>query len=109
MTTIRDLVARIDEVDDDDRFDVTGQDMPWLTARVVPLAGFDEIAPLFAEELRLCEELADVETPEWTAAYERVRSETRLRDAEGQDVAEYLLHIDGSKASWRWHDEPFNG
>ena len=39
--------------------------------------------------------LEDEETPEWTAAYDRIRSETRLINPSGHEVAELLLHIDG--------------
>jgi hypothetical protein len=27
---------------------------------------------------------------------------------DGRDVPEYLLHIDGDEAWWRWSDEPFD-
>lgn len=87
---------------------VNGHDMPSVSAHVVPLPGFDRLAPLFAEELRRLNELEDVETPEWAAAYDAIRRETRLRDPAGRDVPEYLLHIDGLEAWWRWHHEPFD-
>ncbi|MBX6751337.1 MAG: hypothetical protein IRY85_17015 [Micromonosporaceae bacterium] len=31
-----------------------------------------------------------------------------LRNPEGRDVPEFLLHIDGDQAWWRWSDEPFD-
>ncbi|HVF05724.1 MAG TPA: hypothetical protein VNA20_12860 [Frankiaceae bacterium] len=85
---------------------VTGRDQPWLLARVESRAGFDAVAPLFAEELRLLDRL-DSDAEEWEAAYRRVRAATRLTDPAGDDVAEYLLHVDGDQAWWRRHHEPF--
>jgi hypothetical protein len=87
---------------------VTDTNFPWLNARVVPLPGFEQVAPLFEEEARLLDELADVESPEWTAAYKRVRIETRQPYPDGRDVPEYQLHIEGEHAWWRWSDEPFS-
>jgi hypothetical protein len=86
---------------------VSGSDFPWLHGDVEPCDGFEDVAPLFEEELGLLDAIKDVETPEWTAAYERIRAETRLTDPEGRDVAEYLLHINEEQAWWRWSDEPF--
>lgn len=86
---------------------VTESDLPWLVARVSPLPGFDAVAPLFASEARLVAELQDVETAEWAEAYDRIRRETRLTYPDGRDVPEYLLHIEGDQAWWRWSDEPF--
>lgn len=90
------------------RLQVSDQDFPWLHARVGPCEGFDAVAPLFEEELRLLGALRDVETPEWTAAHERIRTVTRLTHPDGREVPEYLLHIDGDRAWWRWSDEPFD-
>jgi hypothetical protein len=58
--------------------------------------------------LRLINALTDEETPEWTAAYKRIRSETKLTDPDGREVPEYLVHIEGAAAWWRWSDEPFD-
>ncbi|MGN6722322.1 MAG: hypothetical protein ACTHJM_06900 [Marmoricola sp.] len=91
------------------RLEVVEAAFPWLHATVVRESGFDEVAPLFAEELRQHENLAEVETPEWTAACEAIRRETALVRPDGQNVAEYLLHIDGASAWWRWSDDPFQG
>jgi hypothetical protein len=87
---------------------VCGGDFPWAQATVVRHAGFADVEPLFVEEHRLLNELKDEETAEWTAAYEQIRRETRLTQPGGGDVAEYLLHIDGDEAWWRWSDEPFD-
>lgn len=80
---------------------------PWLTAVVHPLTGFEAVAPLFRDELRELDDLADEESPQWAAAYNAIRAQTTLLDPRGNAVPEYLLHIDGSEAWWRWDDEPF--
>lgn len=87
--------------------EVVEEGFPWLTAIVHPLAGYDAVAPLFREELHQLDELAEEETPEWTAAYNAIRAQTTLLDSQGNAVPEYLLHIDGAEAWWRWADEPF--
>lgn len=87
---------------------VTESDFPWLHARVEPAEGFADVAPLFAEEARLAESIEDEVSPEWEAAHDRLRRATRLTHPDGRDVPEYLLHIDGHDAWWRWSDEPFD-
>jgi hypothetical protein len=86
---------------------VTEQAFPWLHATVRADPGFSKVARLFADELRLLDELGDVETPEWTAAYEAIRAATQLAGPDGRDVPEFLLHIDGDQAWWRWSDDAF--
>lgn len=87
---------------------VTEGDFPWLSGRVVTHEGFAALAPLFADEVRLLNELTDEETPEWTAAYDEIRARTVLTNPAGIPVPEYLLHIEGEDAWWRWSDEPFD-
>ncbi len=43
-----------------------------------------------------------------TAAYNAIRTVVTLRYPEGHEVPEFLLHIDGDVAWWRWSDEPFD-
>jgi hypothetical protein len=43
----------------------------------------------------------------WESAYLRVREAVRLVGPDGQDVPEFVLHVDGGRAWWRWADEPF--
>lgn len=86
---------------------VTGGDFPWLNARVEPRDGFDELRPLFAEELRLLDHVDD-DADSYAAAYEAVRRTVTLRRPDGCDAPEFLLHIDGTKAWWRWSDEAFD-
>ncbi len=79
-----------------------------MTAIVHPQVGFEAAARLFREELGHLEDLADEESPQWAATYDAIRAQTTLLDPAGNAVPEYLLHIDGAKAWWRWHDEPFS-
>ncbi|MBM2623167.1 hypothetical protein JIG36_47490 [Actinoplanes sp. LDG1-06] len=80
---------------------VTDGDFPWLYARVEARAGLAELRPLFADELRLL----DDDPEAWEKAYDELRSVVTLRCPEGHDVPEFLLHLDGDEAWWRWSDE----
>jgi hypothetical protein len=82
---------------------ITGGDFPWLNARVEPGDGFEDLRPMFAEELR---RLDDDES--WEEAYDAVRAAVTLRYPDGRDVPEFLLHVEGGEAWWRWSDEPFD-
>ena len=67
--------------------------------------GFERYRELFAKEL------AAGEARQWSAAeifYYRIRSELRLAQPDGGDVAEFLLHVEDDEAWWRWNDEPFD-
>jgi hypothetical protein len=86
---------------------VTGGDFPWLHARVRPYPGLEELRPLFDEERRLLDEL-DNHVEAWEAAYEQVRASVTLRYPDGRTVPEFLLHLDGDEAWWRWSDETFD-
>ena len=86
---------------------VTGGDFPWLNADVHPFPGFEEVRPLFDEELRLLDDV-DNHVEAWEAAYEKVRETVALRYPDGSEVPEFLLHIDKGEAWWRWSDEAFN-
>lgn len=85
---------------------VTGGDFPWLNATVRATPAFDELRPLFVDELRLLDRL-DQDVEAWEAAYDRVRREVILERPDGFAVPEFLLHVDGEEAWWRWSDEPF--
>ena len=86
---------------------VYGDDFPWVNARLVPREAFEEIRPIFEDELRLLDDEENIEA--WEQAYYRVRSEVKLAHPDGHLVPEFLLHIDGREAWWRWSDEPFSG
>jgi hypothetical protein len=84
---------------------VTGGDFPWLDARVEARPAFEPLRPLFAEEL------AATEAEEWDRAdrlYRAVNDAVRFVDPQGVAVAEFLLHIQGDQAWWRWSYEPFD-
>jgi hypothetical protein len=86
---------------------VTGSDFPWLEARVEPRRGLEALRPLFAEELALVES-DRLDDERWEAVHRRLRRRLRLVDPDGGEPAEFLLHVDGDKAWWRWNEEPFN-
>jgi hypothetical protein len=83
---------------------VTGGDFPWLNAEVRPAERFERVRPLFEEELRRLDQLDD-DVAGWEAAYDHVRQAVALLYPEGQAVPDFLLHIDGNQAWWRWSDE----
>ncbi|MEV8100563.1 hypothetical protein [Kitasatospora sp. NPDC085879] len=79
-------------------------DFPWLAGTFRPGPAWAAVAPWFAETLAL------LETEEYDGfdeAYERVSAELTLSAPTGP-VAEFLLHIDGDRAWFRWSDEPFD-
>jgi hypothetical protein len=86
---------------------VTGGDFPWLNARADPQDGFELVRPLFLEDLRLIDGVDD-QPDAWERAYEAIRSAVTLRYPDGTNVPEFLLHIDGHDAWWRWSDTPFD-
>ena len=57
-------------------------------------------------ELRRLDGLDD-DPESWEAAYNQIRQAVRLLAPDGRPVPEFLLHIDGGDAWWRWSDEPF--
>ena len=86
---------------------VTGTDQPWLEARCEPREGFDAVRQLFADDVAVLEaEEPDVAALE--AAQDRIQAATTLTYPDGRPVPEFLLHIDGDTAWWRWSDEPFD-
>jgi hypothetical protein len=83
---------------------VTGGDWPRLEARVEAHPARDSLRGTFAEEW------AASEAEDWARAdrlYAEIRAATRLVDPNGVVIPEYLLHIDGSDAWWRWAATPF--
>ncbi|MDX2544715.1 hypothetical protein ACOT81_20305 [Streptomyces sp. WI04-05B] len=78
-------------------------DFPWLSGRFVPEPAFAEVEPWFVETLALIEaERYD----EFEDAYDRIARALTLVAPSGP-VAEFLLHIQGDQAWFRWSDEPF--
>jgi hypothetical protein len=88
------------------RLVVTGGDFPWLHARLEPDTAFEQVRSMFEHELRLLDHLDDNPAC-WEAAYRRIQQTLRLIAPDGQPVPEFLLHIEGTHAWWRWSDTPF--
>ncbi|WP_405593893.1 hypothetical protein [Streptomyces sp. NBC_01092] len=82
-------------------------DFPWLSGRFTPGPGYDAVRDLFARELALVERDDDEALAVWEAAYEEIRSRVSLSSPDGP-VAEFLLHIEGDRAWFRWSEEPFD-
>ncbi|SDT82016.1 hypothetical protein SAMN05216371_6931 [Streptomyces sp. TLI_053] len=78
-------------------------DFPWLHGRFVPTAAFGEVRPWFEESSALLEA---EEYERFDASYERIAGALSLLAPTGP-VAEFLLHVDGGRAWFRWSDEPF--
>jgi hypothetical protein len=88
------------------RLVVTESDFPWLYARVEAADAFAAVRELFVDDLVASEQLDD-DPAAADRAYEHIRRRLTLIDPEGRVVPEWLLHIDGNQAWWRWSDEPF--
>ncbi|MFJ1592159.1 hypothetical protein ACIOD0_18170 [Kitasatospora albolonga] len=92
---------------------VDGGDFPWLHGRFLPGPAFDPaVRQLFDRELALLERLEEDESDEsaeaWERAYDEVTRTLALVGPEGAAVAEFLLHIRGDRAWFRWSDTPFS-
>ncbi|MFD5162311.1 hypothetical protein ACFWMJ_30315 [Streptomyces hawaiiensis] len=82
-------------------------DFPWLSGRFTPGPGFAAVRDLFARELALAERDDEGHWEEWEAVYADIRRHVSLSSPDGA-VPEFLLHIDGDRAWFRWSDEPFD-
>ena len=76
-------------------------DFPWINCKFDPTQGFDEIKPLFEEELRL------LDAEDFTAfeeAYEKIRALglSLVPVDGGQIIKDFLLHISGDEAWFRY-------
>lgn len=93
-----DVVARLQAVD---------VDMPWIFAEIETLPGFAPYAPLFAAELAILDASAEDEREEadWEAVYDKIVADLDLLMPDGTPV-EYLLHIDGPEAWFRFAEVP---
>jgi hypothetical protein len=67
---------------------------------------------VFAAEAALLQDLSAEDSEEgwerWQRLYDPIRENLALVSPAGP-VAEYLLHIEGGAAWFRWADEPFDG
>ena len=80
-----------------------GSDQPWLVCRFEATAAFEEVRPLFDEELRIMDSMSDLDVDAWERAYGRIDNlGLRLVPADGGDAIDaFLLHIQGQRARFR--------
>ncbi|MFE1011948.1 hypothetical protein ACFW4M_11735 [Streptomyces sp. NPDC058794] len=81
-------------------------DFPWISGRFRAGPAFGGVEDLFARELALAERDDAGHWDEWEAVYAEIERGVRLISPDGP-VAEFLLHIRGERAWFRWSDEPF--
>ncbi|MER6322042.1 hypothetical protein ACWDF1_03070 [Streptomyces coelicoflavus] len=79
-------------------------DFPWLSGRFRAGPAYGAVRDLFARELALAE--GGGAGPEWETVCAEIERRVRLVSPDGP-VAEFLLHIEGDRAWFRWSDEPF--
>jgi hypothetical protein len=82
-------------------------DFPWLSGRFTPGPGYTAVRDLFVRELALLKQDHEEHVEAWEAAYDEIRRRVFLSSPEGP-VPEFLLHIEGERAWFRWSDEPFD-
>ena len=82
-------------------------DFPWLSGRFVPGPGFAAVRDLFVRELALVQQDHEEDLEAWEAVYDEIRRRVSLSSPDGP-VPEFLLHIEGERAWFRWSDEPFD-
>ena len=78
----------------------TGTDMPWFEGTFRAAPGFKAVRPMFDRE----RELLDADRmDEWQEAYDELAEGLRLEPLDGREpITEFLLHIDGQQAWWRY-------
>lgn len=84
-------------------------DFPWLAGRFTAGAAFAGLRELFAHELALLDLDDETGQQEWEAVHGEIGRRVSLIAPHGRPVPEFLLHIDGDRAWFRWSDEPFDG
>ncbi|MEU4980086.1 hypothetical protein [Streptomyces sp. NPDC021969] len=80
-------------------------DFPWLSGRFRAGPAYGAVRDLFARELALAEADDAEHWTRWEAVYDEIERRVRLVSPDGP-VAEFLLHIKGDRAWFRWSDEP---
>ncbi|MFF7047618.1 hypothetical protein ACFY94_04505 [Streptomyces griseorubiginosus] len=81
-------------------------DFPWLSGRFTAGPGFEPVRELFARELALMDLDDEERWEEWEETYDQIARRVCLIAPHGP-VPEFLLHIEGERAWFRWNDEPF--
>lgn len=89
------------------RIVIESADFPWLHGRFLREPAFDDVKPLFDEELALVESDLDGDVEAWERIYDRITGALTLLSPRGR-VPEFLLHVQGDEAWFRWSDEPFD-
>ncbi|MFE5260995.1 hypothetical protein [Streptomyces coelicoflavus] len=85
---------------------IEGADFPWLSGRFRAGPAYGAVRDLFARELALAERDDAGHWAEWKTVYAEIERRVRLVSPDGP-VAEFLLHIEGDRAWFRWSDAPF--
>ncbi|NXY97369.1 hypothetical protein HYE82_23940 [Streptomyces sp. BR123] len=83
--------------------EIVETDFPWLRGRFTAQRAFAEFRPWFDEALAALE---DEDFERFDEVYESMTRTLRLVSPDGP-VAEFLLHIQGDAAWFRWSDTPF--
>ncbi|WP_327319987.1 hypothetical protein [Streptomyces sp. NBC_01235] len=82
---------------------VAEADFPWLSGRFSAGRAYDAVEPLFTRELALME---DEDREAWEVVQAEIRRRVSMISPRGP-VPEFLLHIQGDEAWFRWSDEAF--
>ncbi|MER6205523.1 hypothetical protein [Streptomyces sp. NPDC001642] len=80
-------------------------DFPWLSGKFTAGEAFESVRELFARELALAQ--GDADWQQWEEVYDEISRQVTLTSPDGP-VPEFLLHIEGEQAWFRWSDEPFD-
>ena len=88
---------------------VRGIDQPWVLGTWAPTAEFAPLAPLFERDLAVsrADNWDDAGVADLEGVWAEIRKAVDLHYPDGRIVPEFLLHIDGTDAWFRWNDEPF--
>lgn len=90
------------------RIRVHGADQPWAVGQFAPEPGFAELAPLFQRAVELVDSDGDLDVDAWEAVQTQICQRVVLAKPDGQRVADFILHLRGGEASFRWSDEPLD-
>ena len=79
-------------------------DQPWFICEFVRASGFESVKPLFDEELALLEGSDNFDIDAWENAYSRIDDlGLQLVPTDGgTPIDEFVLHIDGQEARFRY-------
>jgi len=81
-------------------------DMPWLIGGIATRPGFEAIRPAFEREVAIVDAEGDLDYEAWQEAYEPISRLTLVSPA--GPAADFLLHVRGEEAWFRWSDEPLD-